>query len=404
MKACGVVVEYNPFHNGHLYHLNAAKRITGADCMIAVMSGNFLQRGEPAVIDKFHRAKAAILQGVDLVFELPFPYAVQSSELFAKGSIQTLHAAGANFVCFGSESGDIELFLQAYEIRKKESARYHEVFKTYLNKGLSFPEANRRAYQEIGLGGDSIDYSQPNNILGGSYVKEILDHSLDLSPVTIKRKNSGYHDTAISGNIASATSIRKTLLEESSLSAEILQTIPESTAAQMNAYKQTAGIWHDWEHYFPLLHYRVMTMDVKELEHIHGVEEGLEHRIKQTARSASSMSEWISLIKTKRYTWTRIQRTFVHILTSTTKADIAKIRNIPDVPYIRVLGMNQKGRAYLNKVKKNLPVPLISRIYGSPDPVLKMEEKAAHAYYAVLQPAARNTLFDQEQKGPVLCD
>src|SRR5699024_1743363 len=146
MKASGLVVEYNPFHNGHLFHVQQAKKISSADCIIAVMSGSFLQRGEPAIIDKFHRTKTALASGVDIVLELPYAYAVQSSELFAKGAIHTLQKIGVDSLCFGSESGNISDFITSYNTLKEKNETFKRILKKSLNNGYSFPEASKEAY------------------------------------------------------------------------------------------------------------------------------------------------------------------------------------------------------------------------------------------------------------------
>src|SRR5690625_3404959 len=175
VKACGLIVEYNPLHNGHLYHIKEARNISQAECMIAVMSGSFLQRGEPAIIDKFHRTNAALASGVDIVLELPYPYAVQSSDLFAKGSVKTLYEVGVENICFGSEQGDISHFITSYNIYKDHQDTYRHELKNYLQQGMSFPQASKHAYKKIGLTHQDMDLSQPNNILGFSYIKTILD-------------------------------------------------------------------------------------------------------------------------------------------------------------------------------------------------------------------------------------
>src|SRR5699024_4921257 len=314
MKASGLVVEYNPFHNGHLYHVQQAKKISSADCMIAVMSGSFLQRGEPAIIDKFHRAKAALASGVDIVLELPYAYAVQSSELFAKGAIHTLQKIGVDSLCFGSESGNISNYITYNNNLKKKKANYKLKQKKALNDGYSFPEASKEAYRTIGLTTNSLDLSKPNNILGFSYVKTILDANLTIQPYTIKRIKSDYHDKEIKDKIASATSIRKQLLNEQDLSVnKVSSSMPKATLNQLHKYKEDTGIWHDWERYFHLVYYRVLTMTPKELAFIYGIDEGIEHRIIKTVKNATSFNDWIKTIKTKRYTWTRIQRMFSHI-------------------------------------------------------------------------------------------
>lgn len=404
MKVCGLIVEYNPFHNGHVYHIQEAKKTAEADCMIAVMSGDFLQRGEPAIIDKFHRVRAALASGIDLVLELPYPYAVQSSDLFAKGSVQTLYQAGVDSICFGSESGDISHFITSYEIFKENEAGFKEVLQSGLQNGLSFPEASRHAYEKIGLSGGEMDLTKPNNILGFSYVKEILEQQLPIKPLTITRTSSGYHQQTISGSIASATSIRKELLTHESITKTANDTMPAATIKQLKDYISHASSWHTWENYFQLVYYRVMTMSEQELAAIHGVDEGLEFRIKKTAKQAESFHDWIEKIKTKRYTWTRLQRIFVHILTNTKKSDIKDIESGSTVPYIRLLGMTKTGQNYLNKIKQNMKIPIISSFSRNKHPVQQLEEKAVKAYYSILSPKNRQELFKQELLAPIITE
>lgn len=403
MKAVGLIVEYNPFHNGHLHHLQQAKKIGTADVVVAVMSGSFLQRGEPAIIDKFHRAKAALAGGVDILLELPYAYAVQSSRLFAKGSVLSLHALGVDSICFGSESGNIADFLQGYRFLRENNDTYISILKSSLKQGVSYPAASKHAYDQIGLAADYIDLAQPNNVLGMSYVREILDRRLPIEPYTIPRLKSKHHDTVIEGNIASATSIRKSLLATSN-EPGVANALPEETMNQLVDYKKMAGVWHDWEQYFPFLNYRVQTMSHDELALISGVEEGLEFKIKHTAGNVSSFHEWVQAVKSKRYTWTRLQRMFTHILMNTKKKDLDLLTVSENVPYIRLIGFNKQGQAYLNHVKKDLDIPLVTGFSKQMDPMLQMEEQAAHAYYSILDPSARKKLFRQELQGPIRMD
>ncbi|HLR66044.1 nucleotidyltransferase [Virgibacillus alimentarius] len=402
MKACGLIVEYNPFHHGHVYHIQKAKEVSRADCIIAVMSGSFLQRGEPAIIDKFHRTKAALQSGIDIVLELPYPYAVQSSDLFAKGSVLTLDQLGVSNICFGSESGNVSHFITTFEKYKEKETIYKSTLHHHLKQGTSFPEASKKAYQKIGLTSGQMDLSRPNNILGFSYVKTVLEYCLPIKPLTIKRTSSNYHDESITSEIASATSIRKQLFQENDISPETSAAIPDETITQLKNYKNKAALWHTWENYFPLVHYRVLTMSLEELAQIHGVEEGLEYRIKKTAKTATSFINWMKQIKTKRYTWTRLQRIFAHLLTNTKKADIQSVVSSNSVPYVRVLGLTKNGQAYLHTIKKNMNVPIVfSLAHGHMQPMLAMEEKATHAYYSVVPPNHRALLFKQELQAPI---
>ncbi|MET3682033.1 putative nucleotidyltransferase [Alkalibacillus flavidus] len=401
MRACGLIVEYNPFHNGHLYHQEASREQTDADVTVAVMSGSFLQRGEPAIIDKFSRTKAALYHGVDVVLELPFIYAVQYADLFAKGAIATLDAIGVDTVCFGSESGRIDDFSNHYEQFKSHETQFHSVRQQFLNEGDSFPQASTKAYDAIGLRSQELDLGQPNNILGFSYVKAIKELHSSIQPDTITRTKSHYHDETINYSIASATSIRKELLEYGQLTEASQNALPDETVRQLHHYADKA-LWHDWEHYFPYLQLLVQTHSHRQLQHIHGMIEGLEYRLKQTVDQADSFREWMSLLKTKRYTWTRLQRMFVHLLTNTTKDDVAAYDELTTPPYVRLLGMTQTGQQWIRSKKKSLEVPLISNMQQTDHDLMAIEERATDAYYLPIEPHKRRLLKQQEIKGPII--
>lgn len=398
MKACGLIVEYNPFHNGHKYHVDEAKKVSGADCMIAVMSGTFLQRGEPAIIDKFHRTRAALASGVDIVIELPFAYAVQSSYYFAKGAVSSLNELNVATICFGSESGQIKPFFNGVNRLQTMQAEFDQLVQKHLNKGLSYPTANSKAYNEIGL--DSLDLMQPNNILGFSYVKAIVENHFPIDALTIKRKSSNYHDEYITDRIASATSIRKEL-KTHEISQKLLGTLPIHSKNQLESYKEKATLWHDWEQYFPLLYYRITTMTKEELANIHGVDEGIESRIFDAVKIARNFSDLIERVKTKRYTHVRLQRMFVHILTNTTKKQVEQFFSLGSVPYIRLLGMTKTGRTYLNSIKKELSVPLITNLNKRYN-MIYLDERALQTYYSILPIDIRMKLRKQEFELPII--
>lgn len=398
MKACGLIVEYNPFHNGHLYHVQEAKKNTKADCMIAVMSGSFLQRGEPAIMDKFHRTKAALQSGVDLVLELPYMYAVQSSQFFAKGALLTLHALHTDALCFGSESGSIQAFLDGVNRLQQHKESFNKAVQKHLQKGFAYPKAIDQAYRQIGIEG--IDLFQPNNILGFSYVQRIMEDKLPIEATTIKRKSSHYHDETISNRIASATSIRTTLQSEM-LSPKVKAALPKATIEQLTEYKAKTLRWHDWEAYFPLLYYKIISMTREELREIHGVDEGIEGRIIKAIKQATSFSNLIERVKTKRYTQVRLQRMFVHLLTNTKKKEVEYFFNLPQIPYIRLLGMTSKGQAYLRYIKKNLDLPLIANL-NDEHKSLFFDERALAVYYAILPTEIRQALRKQEFQLPIM--
>ncbi|MFB1051917.1 nucleotidyltransferase [Paraliobacillus sp. JSM ZJ581] len=400
MHACGLVVEYNPFHHGHYYHLQMAKKQTSADCIIAVMSGNFLQRGEPAITDKFSRAKMAIDQGVDIVIELPYSNVVQHSDLFSLGAVQILNEMLVSSICFGSENGDITAFQRAFDRYKQNQLLFNKTLKDELSLGNSFPTANNKAFQKIGMADtNELDLMQPNNILGFSYLKAIEKVNPTMQPFTIQRKQSDYHDQHITKPFASATSIRNMLLTNGVMDQTINETLSQNSIAYLNAYKQTTGIWHTWENYFSLLQYRVLTMSKESLKNIHGIDEGIENRMTRTAKEATSFKEWMQLLKTKRYTQTRLQRIFTHILTNTTKQSINEIQQVP-FSYIRLLGLSEQGKAYLNQTKKDRAIPLLTQFKKQSSLMMAMEERVTDAYYAILSPNIRKKMRKQELEPP----
>ncbi|WP_066192840.1 nucleotidyltransferase [Gracilibacillus timonensis] len=400
MKACGLIVEYNPYHNGHHYHFQEAKRATQAECMVAIMSGNFLQRGEPAIIDKFSRAKIAAKQGIDLVVELPYFYAVQHSEIFAKGAIHLLHHLNVDTVCFGSEHGRIDDFKNMYEWINAHQTAYNEKLTEELDQGLAYPKAHEQALVHIGGDQLTLDATQPNNILGYQYVKNIYDHQAAIKPYTISRVKNHYHDQELNNPIASATSIRRYLLQN--YHGKVETAIPKETWTTLHNYQHKHGTWHDWQAYFHLLKYRLLTMKPKELANIHGMKEGLEHRMLQTVKYADNFHEWMSLMKTKRYTWTSLQRLFTHLLTNTQTSEIeAWLEKAETLPIVRVLAMNDQGRAYLRSIKKQTDISWYTS-NKAPYPYQTLDDRVDAAYYSILPNASQQLLSQQSYQKPFI--
>ncbi|KAA6452975.1 nucleotidyltransferase [Bacillus swezeyi] len=397
MKAVGLVVEYNPFHNGHLYHLKEAKAQTESDVAVAVMSGSFLQRGEPAIVSKWARTKMALMSGADIVVELPYAFAVQKAETFAKGAVSILNELGCRSLLFGSEHGNIQAFTTTAAYTMKHEETLNQEVKKQISMGLSYPAAMAKAFQTVAEGERMLDLSKPNNILGFHYVKTIMCERFRMEPKTVKRRSSDYHDSFLpqTSQIASATSIRKSLLEKGSLK-DSRSFLPEASADELNEYARIFGLWHSPEDYFPFLKYSLYMMDTDELSQIYEVEEGLEHRVKKAIRKAGSFLEYMELLKTKRYTWTRLQRMNTHILTKTTKADIYRILGERRPPYLRLLGMTKKGQAYLADKKKSLSVPLITKIGSFSHPSLRLDIKAGQVYSAPLKEPEQTMLTEQE--------
>jgi len=399
MKAVGIVVEYNPFHNGHLYHLQQTKVKSGADIVIAIMSGSFLQRGEPALVSKHARTKMALRAGIDLVIELPYAFSTQKAETFARGAVLLLDALQASEVCFGSEAGDITPFEQLIDFLRDREAEFNEQLKHFLQEGCSYPKANALAFSSLNPNKTMLDLSLPNNILGYHYLKAIQETNSKMKGRTIQRIIAGYHDPLVKGEtIASATGIRNTL--ETKPLTEIEMAIPNSTYIELKHYMDTYGAFHRWHDYFQLLRYRVMTSSTAELENIYEAEEGLHHRLKKSIQEANNFVELMTLLKTKRYTYNRLQRYLTHVLTNTKKTSMKLVQTMNAIPYIHILGMNKQGQAYLNRYKKEFKAPLLTQAYKIDDPLLHIETNASAAYFSIFSPSLQQELFKQAQVAP----
>lgn len=399
MNAVGVVVEYNPFHNGHAFHLEQTRAAAKADVVIAVMSGSFLQRGEPALLPKWMRAKMALLAGVDMVLELPYPFATQKADTFAYGAISILGAIGCSSVCFGSESGNIEDFLTTISFLEKNRSNYEKNIKTYMEKGFNYPTALSSAFLDLEPDENMVDLSKPNNILGFQYVKAIQTLGLSMKPLTIPRSQAGYHDEHFtSETIASATSIRKALFSDDGTIEKIISYVPETTATTLYNYKKQYGQFQQWENYWPYLKFRILQTTPSELRQIYEVEEGLENRVIKAALESSSFEEFMKRLKTKRYTWTRLQRMCVHILTNTTTVEMSERMTEPT--YIRLLGMNGKGRTYLNKWKSQATLPLISKLSSHQQEDIALDIRASRIYALGAEKGKVQQLIDMDYKQP----
>lgn len=392
MRVLGIVVEYNPFHNGHKFHLTESKKYTAPDITIAVMSGSFLQRGEPALADKWTRAEMALSEGVDIVIELPFQYAVQKAEFFADGAVASLKELGVTNLCFGSESGNIADFYQTAEWVVKNREALDQLIKKHTAHGKSYPRSFSDAFQELRKDAALIDLSQPNNILGFHYVQACSKYSINAE--TILRSGASHNEEELSSEaeITSATSLRKHL--KTFPLSSIASYVPEETLRLLKYYKNTYGKLHDWEDYFPLFQYKLFTMRAEELKNIYECEEGLENRMIRY-RTARSFEEFIESVKTKRYTRTRLQRLCTHILMDSQKTTL-KIAAEKPPDSLRLLGMNKKGRHYLNSIKKNLHIPIVTKAQDIQSSSAAFSANAADIHALALNEEKRR--YDFEHK------
>lgn len=375
MKAVGLVTEYNPFHNGHLYHLNKAMELTGADISVAVMSGDFVQRGEPAVLDKYVRASMALNSGVNLVVELPVNYAVSSAESFAVGALKVLDYIKAHSIAFGSESGDIErLSKLAHILCDNEDALYKEISK-YTANGISYAAARQKTVEKLTDKDTAAMLTSSNNILAVEYLKAIIKNNYAIKPYTIKRQGDSYNDTDIRSDYASATALRGNLKADN-----ISKYIPVKAGLILSS--NTNYIYSDdiTEALFTRLLDILFASSydknvfIENVMKYPDVNKEIAGRLYKSAmdmitrtvphgagskdNEAFSFGSLCEHIKTKEVPLSRIKRALVRITLGLDKKHMEKYSN---APYIRVLGFDKKGQEYLSYIRKTVEVPLITK-------------------------------------------
>ena len=353
-KVIGIIAEYNPFHNGHLYHLQKSLQLTHSSYSVAVISGNFTQRGSTSLVDKWAKAEIAIKNGIDLVLELPLLYSISSAENFAEGAIKILDSLKVvDYLSFGSESGDISTLNMVADILYKEPKAYKNILSHELSKGLSFPKARENALLMYlnDIRRFSNVLSSPNNILGIEYLKALKKLKSPIIPVTIERYNAGYHDTTYNGNVASATAIRNIVKNNGW---DILRkVVPENTFSTLLENIKVGHVVPDLSTFEKQIIYNLRKMSLQEIAELPDVSEGLENAIKNAANSCNSVVEFLNIIKSKRYTNTRLQRILLYALLGITKKDIVLSKKA--IPYIRVLGFNNKGKYLISEVARANP-------------------------------------------------
>ena len=343
----GIVSEYNPFHNGHLHHLELSKQLTNTDFTVAVMSGNFVQRGDTSIVDKWTKAEMALKSGVDLVIELPVVYALSSAENFADGAIKILNSLGVvDYVSFGSEIGEISPLNDVASILYREPKEFSSLILAQLRSGLSYPKAREIALSQFF--GNSKKYtevlSNPNNILGVEYLKALKRHRSTIKPLTIKRDYSDYNSTKVKSGIASATAIREMIKAKKN----VHYVIPYETYELLEEKINNNQIIPDLSVFEKEIIYTLRKMTLTEIAKLPDVSEGLENKIKGAANTCNTLSELIEKIKSKRYTQTRIQRILLYALLNISQKDINASKRT--TPYIRVLGFNKHGKRIISAI------------------------------------------------------
>ena len=367
MQRVGIICEYNPFHNGHLYHIQKIKQIFKNPTIVLVMSSHFTERGNLSILNKWDKTEIALDNGVDLVVELPFEFSTQSSDIFAKGAVGILNHLKCEYIVFGSESNDIVKLNKLAEIQN--TIEYNYEVKKLMKEGTSYPKAASNALKH--LHGEEVD--TPNDILALSYIKEIKRLNSEITPLSIKRTND-FNSTNIQGNIISANLIRNNLDK-----IEIAKYVPKN--AIRSYYKVD---------YFNYLKYKILSDN--DLSIYQTVDEGIENKLKSNIEESHTLSDLTLNIKSKRYTYNKINRMFIHILTSFTKEEASKRK---EIRYIRVLGFNKKGRDYLNKIKKEVEIP----IYTNFNKDLELELKVTKIYSQIVNDP---TLIKKEIKNIII--
>jgi len=371
MKIIGIIAEYNPFHLGHLYQIKKAKEMFPESIIIAIISTNFTQRGDISIINKWNKTKICLENNIDLVLELPTLYATQSSDVFAYAAMKILNEFKIDTLIFGSETNNINQLKELANIQLNNKD-YDNLVKKYLDEGINYPTAMSKALKEL----SDITIDKPNDLLGLSYIKEIIKNNYHITPISIERTND-YHETNINDNVISANLIRKLHREEK----DITPYIPKYP--QKYLY-QNISI----ENAFNLLKYKLIT-DKSNLDKYLTVDEGIENRIIKYINKSSSWNKLVTNTKTKRYTYNKINRMLIHILLGITKED-----NNKEI-YLRILGFNQNGRKYLNKIKKDISTPIYTSYKENINDIFDIEFKSTYIYSIITNDTS---LIEQEFK------
>ncbi len=348
MKIAAIICEYNPFHKGHQFHIEETRKQSGADAIIAIMSGNYVQRGDVAIYPKQFRAKAALLGGADLVLELPSVYATGSAEFFAKGAVETLNSLGiVDILSFGAEHPDSKILAQIANLLVTEPAEFTEALKKHSSAGISFPSARAKAIGEtLGSNAEKV-ISEPNNILGIEYCKALFKSGSKITPLPIQRTGANHDSSITSGNIASATLIRDLLATGHTADAQIY--IPDFTK-DIFAEKPI----HSIKALEKAILCELVKMPVEKLKEIPDVSEGLENRIKDAALISNTLDELIESVKTKRYTHSRVRRIILSAFLGITDID-----RKASPRYIKILDHNETGQKIIAAAKKTATLPIL---------------------------------------------
>ena len=362
MKIIGIIAEYNPFHNGHKYQIDKIREKYEDALIIICTSSSFTQRGDISILNKWEKTKSALNNGSNIVLELPYIYSTQSSDTFAKYALKILNELKIEKLCFGSEDNDIDKLYKVADtqINNKE---FDQKVKEHLDNGINYPTALNNALKEL----IQIEITKPNDLLGVSYIKEIIKNNYKIKPFTIKRTND-YHDIENNSDIVSASNIRERLIKKEDISSKVPQDVCKILKNKKTKNK-----------YFEYLKYKIISE--QDLNKYLDVDEGLHTRIKDQIQKSNNLEELIQNIKTKRYTYNKISRMLNHILCSLTKEE----NKINDLEYIRILGFDSKGKEYLSKIKKDINTPILNKYDTKKYKTLEIEKRVTDIYALIYE-------------------
>ena len=378
MNVIGVIAEYNPFHLGHLYQINKIKEMYKDSIIIAIVSSSFTQRGDVSILNKWDKTRIALDNGIDLVIELPYFYAGQSSDIFAKGAVTILNYLGIDTLVFGMESDDINNLKLMADVQLNDK-NYNNIVKEYLSNGYNYPTALSKAIKDI----LNLDIYLPNDLLALSYIKQVKLINNNINVTGIKRTND-YHSKEITSNIVNASLIRQHFKNN----LDISNYIPSYDTNKL--YNVSVN------DFYPLLKYQILN-NINYLDKFLTVDEGIDNRIKKYIKNSNSWDELVNNIKTKRYTYNKINRMLMHILFNLTKDEAKNIV----IDYVRVLGFNSKGRSYLNKIKKNKDINIVTNYKNGISKLFDLENRVNNIYAIIVD---NKLIYEEYSHNPIIID
>ena len=420
MRAVGIIAEFDPFHDGHAYLIREARRLSGADFVVVAMSGDFVQRGEPAVFDKFERARAAVGRGADVVFELPTAYATSGAKIFSEAGVRLLSATGVvDSICFGSECGDIETLSRASELLDNESEEFKNALLKYQKEGDSYPKAREKALHDLGVSEDLVRVMrEPNNILGIHYISAISNCCPELKPFTVKRKGAGYHDRNTTGDgFKSASEIRAGIFERTAGNrAGMFERTTGNRAGMVED-----GVGNDSEKlnkelinhgscpicaddFSQVLFARLLSLTPEQLTRFADVSEPLARAVMKHREKSMSFSELVSEVKSKNNLYTSVGRALLHVVLDM-KEEIRPEAGDLRIPYLRLLAFRESSSGLLRSMRNNPVCPLITKPADAPcrnDELFKLDVRAASLYNGAILSGYGVRPEEDMKRGPVI--